>query len=272
MSEGASVLAAAPTGEPTGEAPTGETAAPTGETAQPESWSSGFDEATQAYVKNKGWDSPDKVLESYRNLERFQGGAKNVLEIPGEDADETALSDFYNKLGRPDTPDQYGIEGDEEFSKAAYELGLSKNQAASLYEKLSEKSASDLKAYEEQVDQENAAALDTLKQQWGRDYDKNVLAGQKAAHALGYGEEALLELETGMGTQAMMELFSKVGSMMSEPDFITGQAGDFSQSEHSARQELEALKMDSKWMDEYLAGDPAKHAKWTALNKKAFPG
>lgn len=269
MSEGASILTGEPVAAPAGE-PSGE--APTGETAQPESWSSGFDEATQAYVNNKGWDTPDKVLESYRNLERFQGGAKNVVEIPGEAADENAMEAFYTKLGRPESPDQYGIEGDEAFAKAAHELGLNKNQAAKLHEHLLNSSDEAFKAQEEQYEQEDAQALDVLKQQWGRDFDKNMLAGDKAAAALGYDRESIQKLQDGMGLKATIELFSKVGSMMSEPDFITGQDGDFSQSEYSARQELEALKMDSKWMDEYLAGDPAKHAKWTALNKKAFPG
>lgn len=45
-------------------------------------WSAEFDEDTNAYVQNKGWQSPVDLLSSYRNLEKFVGGSKSVVNSP----------------------------------------------------------------------------------------------------------------------------------------------------------------------------------------------
>ena len=75
-------------------------AEPQAPAAESPSWNAGFDEDTSAYVENKGWKDPTDILNSYRNLEKFAGGSKNLIELPGVDAAPEALDSFYNKLGR----------------------------------------------------------------------------------------------------------------------------------------------------------------------------
>jgi len=90
-----------------GAAPAG--VAPTAQPSPGSVWTAAFDEDTNAYVSNKGWKEPQDLLMSYRNLEKFAGGAKNLLELPPEDASPEQLDAFYTKLGRPASPDEYGI-------------------------------------------------------------------------------------------------------------------------------------------------------------------
>src|SRR5690606_8597707 len=112
-------------------------------TAQPSAnsdWTAAFYEDSNAYVSNKGWKEPSDLLMSYRNLEKFAGGAKNLLELPPEDASPEVLDAFYSKLGRPANPDEYGLQppqgGDPEltnwFKGTAHKLGLSAKQAQAL--------------------------------------------------------------------------------------------------------------------------------------------
>ena len=64
-------------------------------TAQPSAnsvWTAAFDEDTNAYVSNKGWKEPSDLLMSYRNLEKFAGGAKNLLELPSSVGQRTPTS------------------------------------------------------------------------------------------------------------------------------------------------------------------------------------
>ena len=80
-----------------------QTEQPTGDNGATETstWTSGLGEDSLAYVQNKGWESPENMLESYRSLEKFAGGSKSLVELPGVDADEETMSAFYDRLGRP---------------------------------------------------------------------------------------------------------------------------------------------------------------------------
>ena len=71
-------------------------------------WTAAFDEDTNAYVSNKGWKEPADLLTSYRNLEKFAGGAKNLLELPPENATPEQLDAFYRNSAGRETPTSMG--------------------------------------------------------------------------------------------------------------------------------------------------------------------
>ncbi|MCU7882353.1 MAG: hypothetical protein KZQ66_12905 [Candidatus Thiodiazotropha sp. (ex Lucinoma aequizonata)] len=58
-------------------------------------WTTDFGEDTRAYVDNKGWKTPTDLLVSYQNLEKLTGGSKQVVALPGDDADESSINRFY---------------------------------------------------------------------------------------------------------------------------------------------------------------------------------
>lgn len=239
-------------------------------------WNSGFDEETSTFVSNKGWQSPNDIISSYRNLEKFAGGSKNLLELPGVDADQAALDAFYNKLGRPDAADKYDLKmpdgADAElanwFKQTAHKSGLSSKQAASLFDAWNEMSASRMEAMNQEAIANSEAELNTLKKEWGQGYEANIDAGKRAVAALGYGEEQLNALESKMGTAEMLKLFAAVGSKMGEDSFADGgRSGSttFGLTPAAAKQQIADLKMDKNFMSEYLGGNKDAIAKMQRL-------
>jgi len=245
----------------------------------PSSWTDSFDEDTLAYVNNKGWEDPTSLLESYRNLEKFQGGAKSLVEVPGEDADASAMAKFFDRLGRPESPDGYGFEvpegGDETmakwFGETAHQYGLSTKQAQSIFNEFNQMMGARSEEFEANQRIEAEQSIDSLKREWGRDFDKMLASGQKAVSALGYDEAALSALESKMGTAEMMKLFSAVGAKMGEDAFVDGKtSGGFGTTPAQARVQVSELKADPQFMDRYLSGDKAAIEKMQRLMSTAY--
>lgn len=251
------------------------------QTQAPPAWNEGLDEETSTYVQNKGWKDPKDILTSYRNLEKFAGGSKNLVELPGVDADPDTLGQFYNKLGRPETPDSYKFsehenadpEVTEWFRNTAHELGLTDKQAASLYDKWNEMSSGQMKELEQQSIKQAEQEIADLKKEWGKGYEAQVDAGRRAVNALGYDKEQLSALEAKMGTAEMMKLFAAVGSKMGEDSFADGSRNNsdaFGLTPAAARQQLTDLKMDKNFMAEYLNGNKDAIAKMQRLMDAAY--
>lgn len=244
--------------------------------ATPTPWNAGFDEDTNAYVSNKGWQSPADILSSYRNLEKFAGGSKNLLELPGADADQTMLDSFYNKLGRPESADKYDLKmpdsADPEltnwFKQTAHKSGLSNKQAAVLFDAWNEMSATRMQAMNQEAQANSERELATLKKEWGQGFDAQIDAGKRAVNALGYNADQLNALESKMGTAEMLKLFAAVGSKMGEDNFVDGnRSGDtsFGLTPAAAKQQIADLKMDKNFMSEYLSGNKDAVAKMQRL-------
>lgn len=268
---------AALTGDNGGAEPQG--AAPTGSPAPETQWNAGFDEDTNAFIQNKGWKSPADILNSYRNLEKFAGGSKNLLEMPGADADEEALNNFYTKLGRPESPDKYGIQPPEGadgelvdwFKNTAHKVGLTDKQAASLFEDWNNMSTKKMQAIEAAQREQSEKDIGELKKEWGQAYNQQIDAGKKAVAALGYDENSLNALESKMGTADMLRLFATLGSKMGEDSFVGGERSgqSFGVTPAAARQQIADLKMDKNFMDQYLTGNPDAVSKMKRLMEAA---
>lgn len=242
----------------------------------PTPWNAGFDEETSAYVGNKGWQGVNDILSSYRNLEKFAGGSKNLLELPGADADATALDAFYNKLGRPESPDKYGLKvpdgADAElanwFKQNAHKSGLSDKQAATLFDAWNEMSATRLQAMQQSAVEASEREIAALQKEWGQGYEANIDAGKRAVAALGYDAEQLNAIEGKLGTAEMLKLFAAVGSKMGEDSFADGNRSgntSFGLTPAAALQQIADLKMDKNFMGEYLGGNKDAVAKMQRL-------
>lgn len=246
---------------------------------QPNAWNAGFDEETSAYVQNKGWQSPADILSSYRNLEKFAGGSKNLIEMPGMDADETTLNNFFNKLGRPEAPDKYGLKAPEGadpelvnwFKANAHKAGLTDKQAASLFDAWNGMSGERMQAMQQQMREQSEREITELKKEWGQGYDSQIDAGRRAAAALGYDEAKLGAIEDKLGTAEMLRLFATLGSKMGEDSFEGGDrtGTSFGVTPAAAKQQIADLKMDKNFMNEYLNGNPDAINKMKRLMESA---
>lgn len=253
--------------------------APTAQPSPGSVWSAAFDEDAKAYVSNKGWKEPTDLLNSYRNLERFAGGAKDLLELPGPDADPAALEAFYNRLGRPEDPEKYGLEvpqgGDPElvnwFKSVAHKNGLTTKQAQTLFTEWNGMAGSLQEKLQAQQQQESAQAINSLKSEWGQQFDSMIGMGKRAVAALGYDAGRLSAIEDKLGTAEMLKLFATIGSKMGEDQFVEGgrDSSGFGVTPESARQQIGELKMDKEFMGQYLSGNRDAVAKMRRLMEAA---
>jgi hypothetical protein len=246
-------------------------------------WYGQVDEATTAYITNKGWDNPVKAIESYRNLEKFAGGSKSLLEIPGPDADEAKMGEFYNRLGRPESPDKYDIKppegGDPEltewFKGTAHKYGLTSKQAGNLFNDWNQMAAGKGQAMAAEAQQNSEKEIAALKKEWGQGYEKQIDMGKRAVTALGFNEQQLSDYEAKLGTGEMLKLFSVLGSKMGESSFEGGERNGstgFGLTPAAAQQQIADLKTDKQFMEAYLNGSPEHVAKMKRLNEAAYAG
>lgn len=267
------------TAAPMGDNGGANTGAETGAANEAPAWNSGFDEDTSAYVQNKGWQSPADILNSYRALEKFQGGSKNLLELPGVDAEPEAWDAVYNKLGRPESPDKYELNmpenGDDNlanwFKETAHKTGLTAKQAQTLFESYNEVVQSQTSEMQQAMVQQSEQQITELKKEWGQGFDSQIAAGRQAAQALGYDEAKLSDIEQKLGTGEMLRLFASIGSKMGEDSFVDGGRSDsgFGMTPAMARQQVSELKMDKSFMSEYLSGNKDAVAKMKRLMEQA---
>lgn len=250
----------------------------------PPAWHGLADPDASAYIQNKGWQSPADIYSSYRNLEKFAGGSKSLVEMPGPDATPEQISQFYDKLGRPADPKGYELSvpegGDadlvEWFTKTAHAHGLRPEQAKGLFNEWNQMTQARAAGMEDNLRVESEQQINALKREWGAQYQANIDAGRRAAAGLGYDQNALTAMENKLGTAEMLKLFSTIGAKMGEPSFEgsgrSGDAGGFGTTAASAKQQLEDLKSDQAFMKGYLEGRPDHVAKMTRLMGIAHGG
>jgi hypothetical protein len=167
----------------------------------------------------------ENLARSYVNAQKLIGADKIAMPVNPTDED---LDRIYGRLGRPDTPQDYGIAADgsvvteevaKEYSDIAHKLRLTPDQAQGV-----------LEYYRSTVEKSGAATLEiaeaareetvsSLKQEWGRAFDQKVEAAANAAQQFGTSEMFDITLQDG----------SKLGD---NPEFIKAFAkiADFRQS------------------------------------------
>lgn len=257
------------------------TGTPTPPTEAP--WYGEVDEATSAYITNKAWKGPGDLLTSYRNLEKHLGGSKDIISLPGADADETEIGEFYGKLGRPDSADKYTLQAPEGADKellgwyreTAHKLGLTDSQAKALYAEYSALGEARSTQAAEHAQVQAEAEIASLRTEWGKAFDSQIAAGRNAVKALGLSAEKVAEYESKLGTGEMLRLFATLGSRMGESSFEGSQRTgvDFnSVTPALARQQIQDLRTDTKFMEKYMQGDKDAVARMSRLMGQAHGG
>jgi len=220
-------------------------------------WNSGISEDFRNDPGLDGVSNINDLAKGYLSSQRMLGGRikipteestpeartefnNKLLEIPGvvripEEGDEAGRSEFFAKLGRPETHEQYtyktgelpeGLEGNKEmtewFLKSAHQEGLPdtavKNILGQWDQMLSDQHTQKMAAMGE--------AEASMKKEWGNDYGRRMGA---ARALLGeHGSDELVELieSSGLGNNPYMTKFlSNVALLTLEDSAIdTGMA------------------------------------------------
>lgn len=269
-------------GNPGGDAGVGEITGQQQTADNQGSWHESLPDEMRGIVENKGWQSPQDAVQSYANLEKMLGADKagRGLVMPKEDAGQEEWDQFYDRLGRPKSPDEYQLPVPEsdtgEFAAAAkakfHELGITTKQAEQLAEWWNSQSSEMQQQQMTQTQQQADQQLEDLKKEWGQSYDENIEAARRASRQFGLGEETLGKIEGALGTGEMLKMFANIGKGLGEDKFVDNQKGaGFGMSPEAARVRLNQLKSDPEWSAKYLQGNADAKAEMERLMQAAYP-
>lgn len=250
----------------------------------------GFDSAAIGQLQNKGWDKlePPKaaaaIFKAYSEAEKHIGAPSDqILRLPKDRNDATAMREVFQKLGTPAKPEEYDFTGlknadgsapDQKFVDffrgAAHKAGIPSSMAAQLAAEFVKFTgdASALVTAETKVKIEGEKA--TLKKNWGNNEVANTVIAKRAAEALGVGPEEMVALEGQIGYARVMEMMRNIGSKIGEDKFVTGNSGDSAGkivSRDQANARLKELMDDKPFVTRYMSGDTAAKREMDQLHR-----
>lgn len=249
-----------------------------------ELWYKDLPAERHAYIENKGWKSPNDVLDSYTNIEKTLGlpadaRSDALLVRPKADAKPEEQAAFLDKALKPFVPesaDKYdlGIKNEEmpvELKTSAdwmHKAGVPQPMAQKLAaEYLESKKAADA-AFEEQSAKDMKDLATELGDKFGDFEEMSRRAFRAAKEQSGLTIEQVETIEKSIGTKQMLKLFGSFGKNMTElPGPGGGNNGkdgnQFGTSPAQAKASIDAKFRDSEFMARY--NSPDQRVRQTAI-------
>lgn len=210
---------------------------------------------------------PVQLAKSFIHAQKQIGADK--VALPGKNATQEDWDNFYQKIGRPEKADDYGLKPgekstiDEEFMKpfaeAAHKAGLTPAQAQKLVSWFDEANGQKLQASTEAQEAKFKEDLTALKKEWGGAFNQNLNVGEMALNE--YAPDGFMEWaqEKGLTDDIMFTKFlHSVGAKTLAEDKIKGDGapgGKARLSPAEAKMKLDAIHADSN--HPYYKGDKA---------------
>lgn len=236
----------------------------------PQDWRQSLPEEYRESSWATKYQTPEEFYKGVDNMAKLVGKKSEGVTMPGDDATPEQWEEFYNGIGRPESPNGYKItlpeenaqyfqDGDvERITDMFHKSGLNTKQAQALTEQYLDWQKSKLGEIGEAVQQQRQAAETALKEDWGDAYDDNVKAAYRGAKAAG----VLDELEkAGLGDNpAVLKLAELAGRSLSEDGQRDGSQFSKAISKAQAEAELSQITMDPNFRR-----DPVKSARVSEL-------
>lgn len=198
----------------------------------------------------------ENLARSYVNAQRLIGADKIALPVNPTDED---LDRIYDRLGRPESPSEYGISVDgnviteelaADYADIAHKLRLTPDQAKGV-----------LDYYKSTVEQSGAASLEaaevakeqtveSLRSEWGRAFDQKVEAAAQVAQEFGNPDMFNITLADGskLGDNAeFIKAFAKIADFrqtVTSEDTVAEMSQSNVMTPASAQAEIDAIMGD----------------------------
>ena len=200
------------------------------------------------------------LAKSYVQAQRMIGVDK--IPIPGQSATDEEWNNVYERLGRPNAPDQYdfnAVDGFEEgdlasFKQIAHDTGLNGKQAQRMAKSLAEKASAEIEAREAQATTLIGETKAELEREYGKALDQKMKMAKNAAVQLLGSTEPLdnIVLEDGrlLGDHpAIVKLFVQLADAMGE-DSLEGEPQELIMTPQEAnRKIMELMAKDTPYWD-----------------------
>lgn len=240
----------------------------------------------------KDFTSADELAKAYKNTKSMLGNRVPLADRDDPDF-EAKQNELFQKLGRPDTSDQYQlneVEGsdrlaiNEEVMKGlmdkGHELGLSQRQMAGLHEAYLQGQLGELDRFEAGQKQAVEDGINELKQEYGAAFPDKVAAANDVLNE--YGSEDLKTLlnDTGLANSPeVVRLLANVAHhLKGDVDYSAGRPGEFNGALTPAQalEKISTLQADAdfmaKWTDKNHTGHAQATQEMRDLYKYAYPG
>lgn len=213
---------------------------------------------------------------------------RDKVALPAADAPEEDWAAVYDRLGRPEKPEDYeltppeglgeGLAFDEaltgRFREQAHKLGLLPGQVQGLFAWYMGEQAHGADGAQQAAE----VAAGELRKEWGAAYDRRLDEARRAARVLG-GDGLLKHLaESGIGNDPqVIRAFAKAGRLLAEADAPeTGANDGFIRSGEAAKNEIARLQGDTGFMAAYRDRLHPDHGqamtRMRGLFEAAYPG
>jgi len=239
---------------------------------------------------SEGWIDklPDEVADYKSSIKNFKSvpdlvkalGNANALigkklGVPNEKSSPEEVAAFRRSLGVPDTIDEYkfapdalpeGMTWDDNNVKNYAEIAHKHNIPPSAMKALVTEHAKmehfKMQGMQAQIEKQHVDAVNTLKKEWGGEFDKNIGLAKQAAKIAGVNanSQGFADPEVVRGFVRLSQMMSedKVGRSMSGSEFMTG----------SARAKDIMSNPDNSWHKRYMEGDREAATLVTGLLKQ----
>lgn len=237
----------------------------------------------------KDFKTPVDLAQSYVNLQRMVG---NSVRIPPADATAEAKKEFlskikdvegiilkedpdvWHKIGKPKTAAEYQLEDllpssvtletpgvaneIENFKKTAHELNLTNEQAR----KIAESKLKELSMHQELSRKKFDECVETLKKEWGADYENRVNAAKNIAKVFTdkYGP-AMKELinSPAANNPAFAQILNELAVAYKEKGHVGMQKTHFGMTPEDAKRKIADRKADTGFMQRYMNSTHPEH-------------
>ncbi len=224
------------------------------------------------------------MTKSYRELEKHFGvPADQLLKMPKADAKPEDIKAFWQRLGAPDKPTDYDFSSvklngeplDQAFvdsmREAMAQNFIPKERATQIAEAFAKYVERDFQARQTLNAAKLAEEAETLRKNWGTQYDYNHLKAMDGARRLGISKEAVTAMEKEIGYAGVMEAMRKIGAGTSEAQWVdtgvspNGGPGNIPMTREGAQARLNERMNDKAWASRLTSGDMDAHREWMGL-------
>jgi hypothetical protein len=237
-------------------------------------WDAFKDPELKESIGKRGFSDVETLAKSYRELEKaYSSGEK--MPLPKGNDDLEGWNKVYDRLGRPKTPEEYGIQSeDKEFgeftAKTFHEVGLNANQAKAIADKHAEFVAKRAELAAEERAKASIADMESLKKDWGAAHDQNMEIARRAAKEFGITPELADKIGDAAGISAFAKLLHSIGAKLSESPFVQGDV-KYALTPAAAKERIAALRSDTEFVNKYMSGNVEARTELDNLHKMAYP-
>ena len=167
-----------------------------------------------------------KVGDMAKAFLELEGKASGVV-IPGKDAAAEAVTEFWEKAGKPKTAEGYAFAKDKEqdgavFAQAAFNANLTAAQADAMFKSLNAMGAQRLQAAQQLQSQQVKETAATLTAEFGSRYQEKMELLTRGLAEAGPNVAALLGQAGLAGNPEIIKAFIAFGEMTAESGSVRG--------------------------------------------------